>query len=74
MPLPSRKVIEELLRDPFGPYLDEDVLSAQCQSVPGRMLVLNSFELAHNNQIIGYLLFILLSTSCILLSLPHKTR
>ncbi|KAG1749979.1 uncharacterized protein EDB91DRAFT_1244577 [Suillus paluster] len=55
MPLPSHKweAIKELLRDPFGPYRDEDVLSAECQSKPGKTLVLNSFQLAYNDEIIG---------------------
>lgn len=53
MPLPQRKIVEELLRKPFGPYRDEEVLSAECQSKPGKTLVLNSFELAYNDEIIG---------------------
>jgi hypothetical protein len=56
MLLPSFKVVEELLRDPFGPYHDQEVLSAQCQTKSGRTLVLKSFQLAHNDQVIGYFL------------------
>lgn len=49
----DRDHIEELLRDPFGPYRDEEVLSAECQSKQGQTLVLNSFQLAYNDEIIG---------------------
>ncbi|KAJ8581277.1 hypothetical protein M405DRAFT_847144 [Rhizopogon salebrosus TDB-379] len=49
----SATVVEELLRDPFGPYHDQEVLSAQCQTKSGRTLVLKSFQLAHNDQVIG---------------------
>lgn len=54
MYLPGLKVVEELLRDPFGPYLDQEVLSAECQTKAGRTLVLKFFQLAHNAKIIGY--------------------
>lgn len=54
MPLPQRKIVEELLRQPFGPYRDEEVLSEECQSKPGKTLVLKSFQLAYNDEIIGY--------------------
>lgn len=53
MPLPQRKIVEELLRQPFGPYRDEEVLSEECQSKPGKTLVLKSFQLAYNDEIIG---------------------
>ncbi|KAG1757586.1 hypothetical protein EDB19DRAFT_1934808 [Suillus lakei] len=53
MPLPRREIVEELLRKPFGPYRDEEVLSAECQSNPRQTLVLNSFQLAYNDEIIG---------------------
>lgn len=53
MPQPQCKIIEELLRKPFGPYRDEEVLSAECQSKPGKTLKLNSFQLAYNDEIIG---------------------
>ncbi|KAG2159851.1 uncharacterized protein EDB93DRAFT_1244623 [Suillus bovinus] len=53
MPLPQRKIVEELLRPPFGPYRDEEVLSAECQSKSGKTLVLKSFQLAFNDEIIG---------------------
>lgn len=53
MLLPQRRIVEELLRHPFGPYRDEEVLSAECQSKPKNTLVLNSFQLAYNDEIIG---------------------
>lgn len=53
MPQLQCKIIEELLRKPFGPYRDEEVLSAECQSKPGKTLVLNSFQLAYDDEIIG---------------------
>jgi hypothetical protein len=53
MPLPQHRIIAELLRKPFGPYRDEEVLSAECQSRPGKTLVLKSFQLAYNDEIIG---------------------
>lgn len=54
MPLPQRKIVEELLRPPFGPYRDEEVLSTECESKAGKILVLKSFQLAYNDEIIGY--------------------
>lgn len=53
MPLPQRKIVEELLRLPFGPYRDEEVLSTECESKAGKILVLKSFQLAYNDEIIG---------------------
>ncbi|KAG1899242.1 uncharacterized protein F5891DRAFT_1147463 [Suillus fuscotomentosus] len=53
MPLPQRKIVEELLRPPFGPYRDEEVLSTECESKAGKILVLKSFQLAYNDEIIG---------------------
>lgn len=57
MYLPDIRVVRELLQQPFGPYHDKEVLSSQCQTKSRQTLVLKSFQLAHNDQIIGYLYF-----------------
>ncbi|KAF9241376.1 hypothetical protein BU15DRAFT_73499 [Melanogaster broomeanus] len=50
----SRKVLNELLHKPLGPYRDRDVLDPEeCQMKEGRELVLYSFVLEHDGQVIG---------------------
>ena len=65
----SRKILDEILQDPLGPYYDEDVLGEisprQCQ------LVLYSFVLEHNGKVIGYVLNVLFGTDSILLRVVY---
>ncbi|KAI0308209.1 hypothetical protein B0F90DRAFT_1813513 [Multifurca ochricompacta] len=52
--MPSDPVLHHLLRLPFGPYLDEMVLSDKCKSVPSKLLLLDDFMLACNDQPTGF--------------------
>ncbi|KIJ68445.1 hypothetical protein HYDPIDRAFT_106640 [Hydnomerulius pinastri MD-312] len=50
----SRRVLNELLQKPLGPYHDHHVLDPEeCQTTAHRELVLYSFMLEHNGQVIG---------------------
>lgn len=57
MHIPNLRIVQGLLEDPFGPYHDREVLSPQCQTKSRQTLVLKSFQLEHNEQIIGYIYF-----------------
>jgi hypothetical protein len=50
----SDKFLCDLLRQPFGPYLEETVLSDKCKFVPTKRLLLNDFQLAYNDEPTGY--------------------
>lgn len=51
----SRKVLEDLLQQPLGPYRDRDILHERaCQLKGATKLVLYSFVLEHNGHVIGY--------------------
>jgi hypothetical protein len=52
--MPSDNVLRSLLERPFGPYLDETVLSDKCRFVPSKPLLLENFMLAHNDEPTGY--------------------
>jgi hypothetical protein len=51
--MPSERFIHNLLEQPFGPYLEETVLSDKCKFVPSRHLLLDEFQLAYNNEPTG---------------------
>ena len=53
----SRKILDEILQDPLGPYHDKDVLDETCKSTGRCQLVLYSFVLEHNGKVIGYVPF-----------------
>lgn len=51
----NRKVLEDLLQKPLGPYHDRDVLhETACQMKGGSQLVLYSFVLEHDGHVTGY--------------------
>lgn len=52
----SEKVLHNLLEQPFGPYLEETILSDKCKFVPTKRLLLEDFQLAYNNEPTGYVL------------------
>jgi len=47
------KFLRDLLAQPFGPYLEETILSDKCKFVQTRRLLLEDFQLAHNNEPTG---------------------
>jgi hypothetical protein len=49
----SMKILRDLLEQPFGPYLEETILSEKCKSVPSRRLLLEDFQLAYNDEPTG---------------------
>jgi len=51
-----RKVLSKILQEPLGPYHEKDVLDEKCKSTGRCQLVLYSFILEHNGQVIGYAL------------------
>jgi hypothetical protein len=48
------RVLHDLLEQPFGPYLEETVLSDKCRFMPSKRLLLDDFQLAHNDEPTGY--------------------
>jgi hypothetical protein len=51
--MPSERFLHDLLEQPFGPYLEETILSQKCKSTPSRRLLLEDFQLAYNNEPTG---------------------
>jgi hypothetical protein len=49
----SEKVLYDLLKEPFGPYLEETVLSDKCKFVCSKRLLLQNFQMAYNNNPTG---------------------
>jgi len=49
----SEKLLRNLLEQPFGPYLEETILSDKCKFVQSRPLLLEDFQLAYNNEPTG---------------------
>jgi hypothetical protein len=49
----SEKALHDLLEEPFGPYLEEMLLSDKCKFVSSRPLLLEKFHMAHNNEPTG---------------------
>jgi hypothetical protein len=49
----SEKLLGNLLEQPFGPYLEETILSDKCKFVQSRPLLLEDFQLAYNNEPTG---------------------
>ena len=52
--MPLDKLLLGLLEQPFGPYLDETILSHKCRFVPTKRLLLENFMLAYNDEPTGY--------------------
>ncbi|KAI0003682.1 hypothetical protein BJV74DRAFT_479086 [Russula compacta] len=50
----SEKFLHNLLEQPFGPYLEETILSDKCKFVPTKRLLLEDFQLAYNNEPTGF--------------------
>ena len=46
--------LRNMLEQPFGPYLEETVLSDKCKFTPSKRLLLGDFQLAYNNEPTGY--------------------
>jgi hypothetical protein len=49
----SEKLLGNLLEQPFGPYLEETILSDKCKFVQSRPLLLEDFQMAYNNEPTG---------------------
>jgi hypothetical protein len=54
--MPSERFLLSLLEQPFGPYLEETILSEKCKFLPSRRLLLEDFQLANNNEPTGHVL------------------
>ncbi|KAI9512594.1 hypothetical protein F5148DRAFT_1162695 [Russula earlei] len=50
----SEKLLRKLLACPFGPYLEETVLSDRCKFTPTRPLSLEDFQMAYNDEPMGF--------------------
>jgi len=50
----SERFLLSLFKQPFGPYLEETILSEKCKFMPSRRLLLEDFQLANNNKPTGY--------------------
>lgn len=50
----SERFLHSLLEQPFGPYLEETVLSEKCKFMSSRRLLLEDFQLTHDNEPTGY--------------------
>ena len=55
MPLtvPFDKALHDLLEQPFGPYLEETILSEKCRFTASKRLQLSDFQLAYNDEPTG---------------------
>jgi len=51
--MPFDKSLRNLLEQPFGPYLEETVLSDKCKFTASKPLLLVDFQLAYNNEPTG---------------------
>jgi hypothetical protein len=47
------KLLHNLLENPFGPYLEETVLSDKCKFMASKRLLLEDFQLAQNDEPMG---------------------
>jgi hypothetical protein len=52
--MPSQTVLCDLLKQPFGPYLAETVLSDRCRFTASKRLLLRGFRLVYNGEPTGY--------------------
>ncbi len=51
--MPFDKPLYNLLEQPFGPYLEEAVLSDKCRFMASKRLFLEDFQLAYNDEPMG---------------------
>lgn len=51
--MPFDKHLHNLLEQPFGPYLEEAILSDRCKYFASKNLLLEDFQLAYNNKPTG---------------------
>jgi hypothetical protein len=51
--MPFDKPLFNLIEQPFGPYLEERVLSNRCRFMASKRLLLRDFQLAHNDEPMG---------------------
>jgi hypothetical protein len=51
--MPFDKALHDLLGQPFGPYLEETILSEKCRFIASKRLQLRDFQLAYNNEPTG---------------------
>jgi hypothetical protein len=47
--MPFDKPLHILLEQPFGPYLEETILSDKCKFMASKRLLLGDFQLAYND-------------------------
>jgi hypothetical protein len=47
--MPFDKPLHNLLEQPFGPYLEETILSDKCKFMASKRLLLGDFQLAYND-------------------------
>jgi hypothetical protein len=48
------KALHDLLEQPFGPYLEETILSDKCRFMASKRLLLDDFQLSYDNKPTGY--------------------
>ena len=51
--MPLDKPLHNLLEQPFGPYLEETILSGKCKYMASKRLLLRDFQLAYNDEPMG---------------------
>jgi hypothetical protein len=51
--MPFDKPLHNLLEQPFGPYLEETILSDKCKFMASKRLLLGDFQLAYNDEPTG---------------------
>lgn len=51
--MPFDKPLHDLLEKPFGPYLEELVLTDRCKFMASKRLFLDAFQLAYNDEPTG---------------------
>ena len=51
--MPFDKPLYNLLEQPFGPYLEEAILSDKCRFMASKRLLLKDFQLAYNDEPMG---------------------
>ena len=51
--MPFDKNLHNLLEQPFGPYLEETILTDKCKFMASKRLLLEDFQLAYNNKPTG---------------------
>jgi hypothetical protein len=51
--MPFEKTLHDLFEQPFGPYLEETILSDKCKSTGSKRLLLRDFQLSYNDEPTG---------------------